>query len=428
MHASVRQNSHDGVEGTHTMTAGHPVVHRVLVHVGAPKTGTSFVQDLLFQNRDLLAEIGILYPAERFDEHFLAALDLMGLQWGGLEKQAVGAWDRLAQRVRAWPGTVIISHEILATATRQQVRLAFESFGEAEVHVVLSARDLVRQIPAEWQENVKHRRAVAYGDFLDQITDPGRPGALASWFWGVQEVPDILDRWGSTLPPERVHLVTVPKPGAPQGLLWERFAEVFGLDPGAYTAEQVRSNPSLGVPETAFVFRVNQRVNGGVLANQHYRQFVRELLAHQTLSSRHAAVRLTLPPNVREWAVDLSEVWLKLIVERGYDVVGSLDDLRPDPEDLDAEPFSDPDAPAEDQVAAVGLDAVVTLLKEAARLRDVEDGLMRERDDALAELERARGPIFRMKRNVVRAADHNRAVATALGVYRKVRGNSSRSA
>ena len=69
---------------------------RVLVHVGTPKTGTSFVQDLLFQQRDALAEQGVLYPADRFDAHFLAALDLMELRWGGLEHQAVGAWDRLA--------------------------------------------------------------------------------------------------------------------------------------------------------------------------------------------------------------------------------------------------------------------------------------------------------------------------------------------
>ena len=149
----------------------------MLVHVGAPKTGTSFVQDLLFSNREALAAQGILYPADRFDAHFLAALDLMELQWGGLEKQAVGAWDRLAEQVRDWDGTVIISHEILATASPEQVRRAIESFGDAEVHVLLSARDLVRQIPAEWQENVKHRRVVGYRDFLDKITDPARRGA-----------------------------------------------------------------------------------------------------------------------------------------------------------------------------------------------------------------------------------------------------------
>ena len=41
----------------------------------------------------------------------------------------------------------------------------------AEVHLVLSVRDLVRQVPAEWQENVKHRAQLSYGDFLDQLRD-----------------------------------------------------------------------------------------------------------------------------------------------------------------------------------------------------------------------------------------------------------------
>src|SRR5690606_11766738 len=114
---------------------------------------------------------GVNYPAERFDAHFLAALDLMQLPWAGLEQEAVGAWDRLAAQVRDFDGTSIVSHEILAKASRTQVDRALSSFGDAEVHLVLSVRDLVRQIPAEWQENVKHRAALSYADFLATIQD-----------------------------------------------------------------------------------------------------------------------------------------------------------------------------------------------------------------------------------------------------------------
>ena len=400
---------------------------RVLVHVGAPKTGTSFVQDVLWLNRERLADKGILYPADRFDEHFLAALDLMELQWGGLESQAVGAWDRLAARVRGWRGTVIISHEILATASKRQVSRALESFGDTEVHVVLSARDLARQIPAEWQENLKHRRTLGYRAFLDTVTDPRRPNELASWFWGVQEVPDILERWGGTLDPGRVHLVTVPKPGAPRDLLWHRFESVLGLATLGLAPVTSRANPSLGVPETALLRRVNARVNGGVLGGDDYRQFVRELLAHRTLSTRTTSPRIGVPADVRRWAVELSESWIELLSGRGYDVVGSLDELRPDEPDP-AEAFIDPDRPDEEAVGDAAVQSLVTLLGEAARLRQSERRLADELATVYEELERSRRLWFRVKRRLVRAADHHRSAAVGLEVYRSLRGRSSRSA
>ena len=398
---------------------------KVIVHVGAPKTGTSFVQDLLFQNRERLAEQGVLYPADRFDAHFLAALDLMELPWGGLERQAVGAWDRLAEQVRAWEGTVIVSHEILATASAAHVRRAFASFGEdSEVHVVMSARDLVRQVPAEWQENVKHRRTVGYREFLDDIRDPASTAKVAAWFWGVQDIPATLGRWAADVPPERVHLVTVPQAGAPRNWLWERFATVFGLDPADYDTTVVqRANPSLGAAESALVRRINGEVNHGVLANEHYREFVRELLAHRTLSTRPEAIRLRLPDDVREWAVELSEKWIVELGARGYDVVGSLDDLRPAPPEDGA--YVDPDADLDLTDPAV--QSLVALLVRAGELREEIGGLherirflTEERDQARSEI----GLVLRKKREFVARADDSRVAATALRIYRVLRRRS----
>ena len=247
---------------------------RVLLHVGCPKTGTSHLQDVLHRNQRTLQEHGISYPADRFDAHFLAALDLMTLPWGGLETQAVGAWDRLAAEVREWPGTSIVSHEIFARATPTQVASALESFGDAEVHVVVSARDLVRQIPAEWQENVKHRSHITWARFLGQIRDPERSTKIGSWFWAVQELPDILQRWGGSLPPERMHVVTVPPPGAPRDELWRRFSATFGLDGLDLDLTAERANPSLGVPETALLRTLNERVTS-IIAPPDYRPLVR---------------------------------------------------------------------------------------------------------------------------------------------------------
>ena len=339
---------------------------KVILHVGTPKTGTSYLQDVLFRNRRTLAGHGILYAADRFDAQFLAALDLMRLPWGGLEREAVGAWDRLAEQVRGWHGdTAIISHEILAGASRSQVGRALSSLGHelgqqsrgVEVHLVLSVRDLVRQIPAEWQENVKHRSAMSYARFLARIADPSRNSRIASWFWSVQEIPEILDRWGADLPPERVHLVTVPSPGGAPDLLWKRFSQAFGLEGIDLELADERTNPSLGVPETALIRRINRSANP-VLPPADYRPLVRELLAHQTLSRRVLSPRLALPPEQVPWVQEREAAYVAEIERRGYDVVGDLHDLRGNPT-LHA--YVDPDRPRERDVAGAAVDAIKAL-------------------------------------------------------------------
>ena len=316
----------------------------------------------------------------------------MELHWGGLEKQAVGAWDRLAERVRAWPGTVIVSHEILATASRQQVRRALDSFGGRR-----GARRAVgpRPGPADPRRVAGERQAPADGRLPRRSSTRSptraRTGELASWFWGVQEVPDILDRWGGTLPPERVHLVTVPaSPAPPRDLLWQRFAAVLGLDAGDLDA---RHRPGEPVPR-----RPRDRAGpADQRAGQQRRarptrttaQFVRELLAHRTLSQRSGSPRLRLPADVRAWAVELSRA-----LDRGAgQAAGTTWSARSTscgPTSRRRAPFADPDRPDEDgRRATPRCESIVTLLEEAARLRRTSSsGCAASSPRRCAELER----------------------------------------
>ncbi|HSX67157.1 hypothetical protein [Nocardioides sp.] len=393
----------------------------IYLHVGTPKTGTSYLQDVLFGNRDVLAKQGLLYPAERFDGQFLAALDLMRLPWGGLEREAVGAWDALARKVRDWDGPVIISHEILATAKPADIKRALTSLGHPgrEVRILVSVRDLARQIPAEWQENVKHRRGLRYRRFLEQIQDPARPGKVAPWFWDAQDVPAILGRWAADLPADRVTLITVPPPGAPRDLLWQRFVEAFDLSGYKFDLFTERANPSMGVPETALLRRLN-RAATKVVPPQHYRVLVRELLAHRTLALRTESPRLGVPPDVWEWADSLARGWVATLEERGYRVVGDLADLTPAPAKAE---YADPDRPRERQVANAAVEALTALLVEAARLRDVEEQLRAELAEARAALHKAELPL--KERTKVRAygyASQRPWGRRAIAAYKKRQG------
>ncbi len=404
------------------------MTRKVYLHVGTPKTGTSYLQHVLFHNRRLLHRHGITYPAQRFDAHFLAALDLMRMPWGGLEAQAIGSWDKLAASVRRSHGHAIISHEILATASRLQIGRALESLGhgqDSEIHLVLSVRDLVRQIPAEWQENVKHRASLSYGAFIQRIQDPRREGRIPTWFWGVQEIPDILDRWGHDLPPEHVHVVTVPPAGGSPELLWKRFVEAFGLDGIDLQLDGERMNPSLGSAETTLIRRINRAANEE-LEPAFYRPLVRELLAHQTLSRRTRTPRLALPPDAYPWASGLEESWIAEIVARRYDVIGDLDDLRGAPPGDD---YADPDDPDESLVSGAAVDALKAVLLDHARLQRELGHRDAELSDTQRQLEKAHlRPTYRWREKLVRRLENGDSGRMLMKAYRRARGRSSRSA
>jgi hypothetical protein len=235
-------------------------------------------------------------------------------------------------------------------------------------------------------------------------------------------VPEILDRWGGELPPEQVHVVTVPHPGAPRDLLWERFMGVLGIEPTSLAEGTDRANPSLGVPETALVRRLNERLRD-VVPNERYRQFVREYLVHQTLSRGQTSARLSLPPDVFVWADELSRSWRDHLSARGYDVVGDLDELVP----AAPLPWVDPDDPDPTEVAEVGLKGLDAMVREAARLRDVEIELhevIGNLQEGIARFERR--PAERVKRRLVREAETNPVAKAGLGAYRALLGKNSR--
>lgn len=304
---------------------------RVYLHIGTPKSGTTYLQELLWRNRDSLRASGVRYPGDRPDAQFLATLDLLRRPFHGLVDPATpGAWDRIAAEVRAWRGTSVISHEMLAPATPDAVRRAMRSFGDAEVHIVCTARDLARQLPAVWQEDVKNRGKLTFDEFSRSLRglDDSIEKYFATTFWGYQDLPTMLATWGADLPPERVHVVPLPR-GAARDALWPRFAEVIGVPPGRCPIEVDPRNPSTGVVETNLLRLLN--VTGVIddLRWPGYESLVKEFLALDVLAGRPGSVPLRLPAEDLPWVERWSKEAVESLRAAGYHVAGDLTDLLP---------------------------------------------------------------------------------------------------
>lgn len=353
----------------------------VYLHIGAPKTGTTYLQDRLTRNARSLADHGVHFPTRSplvspalF--HFRAALDLLGQDWGGPPGHAHGSWDALTKRVRRLSGTVIVSHEILAPARPDKVAKAMSDLAGSELHVVYSARDLGRALPAAWQESIKQGRNWRFGTFLRRARR-GKP-----WFFRAFDIPSVLGTWGAEIPPERIHVVTVPQRSAePTGgpgdgdPLWLRFCEAFGIDPAWAPRDSDRTNRSLGVAETHLLRQLNRRLDRATRREAAYDSLIREMLAQGELVKRQSAP-VRLPPPAYDWVEEMTDRWIEYLQQSGVHVVGDLTDLRPvRPEEGAA--WHNPDKVPARQRLQASLDALAAMTREAASRPDPEQQLVR---------------------------------------------------
>jgi hypothetical protein len=311
------------------MSAG-PTIY---LHVGLPKTGTTFLQDLMREHADALAAEGLRYPLQGAPDHFLPALDARGnLAFAGVERpEAAGTWAALVREAAAAPDRALISHEVLATADAPHARAAVQALTRFDAHVVVTARDPARQVVADWQESVKHGRSQSFGAYLRRGgVRRSSSAAEGTRTFQAQRLPEVLRRWGAELAPDHVHVVTVPPPGSDPGLLWERFAGLLGVDdphrfkPGS----SVRRNERLGVADIELLRRVNRALRTRVDRSVRTR-LTKDVYAQTVLPRVSSTAPPVLPAKLRPELDAISQQWIDDIRQHEYDVRGDLQDLMP---------------------------------------------------------------------------------------------------
>lgn len=262
-------------------------------------------------------------------------MDLRESGFGGHEYPgAKGMWDKVTRETNQFTGTAVISHETLARCRRRVIQRAVDGFGTDDIRVVLTTRDLGRQIPAVWQENVKNRNAQTYAEFLAEVlagapdqgaSDAKRP---ARGFWRPQHLPDLVRRWAKVVGVDNVVVVTVPPSGAPRNELWNRFADAVELPDLPYTFDLSSDNVSLGATEAELLRRMTAYVPDDVDWPR-WETRVKRRFAERTLAPLGGQPRTVVPESAHGAVGAVAERMIARIERQGVRVVGDLDDLRP---------------------------------------------------------------------------------------------------
>ncbi len=331
------------------------MTERVYLHVGAPKSGTTYLQAVLERNRAVLADAGVLVVGSRHIDRVHAGMVIR--EDPRLAKLGPGpaqAWDRLVREIHEWTGsTAVLSYELLAGASEEQARAALARLGGLETHVVITARDLAGAVPSAWQERLKFALTTPLEQWRPR---PESDGPRAEWGWRTMDPAGVAARWGASLPPERVHLVTVPRSAPDPHLLWRRFASACGLERVLVDAAVGQPNESLGLRAAEVLRRVNERIGDRLPDNRAQATWLRDTLAHQVLAGLDREPIGLTADQLRD-ATEHAGDALTRIRAAGYHVVGDLEDVEARERHARL-PGQVPD----DELLPVALDALTDLL------------------------------------------------------------------
>ena len=320
------------------------MAQRVVLHVGLMKSGTSYLQQRLFANRDLLAARGVLVPGRTQRDQVLAVQDV--LERHSAAPQSIGKWAVLLGEIEGHDADVVISAEYLGPVTPARIGTVVEALG-SPVDVVITLRDLGRVVPAMWQERLKNGHITGWREYVDGLTGDA-PSARS--FWRQQGASRIVRNWAEAVGPERVTVVTLPVPGAEPSLLWTRFCEAAGVD-GHGCAEVEPANTSLDVASAIVLRAVNLALAERGATDPAYQLLLKFRLAKKAMAARAGRpIGFEAPPWLEQRAISIVE----MIRASGVRVVGDLGELTPL-----AVPGDDPEEVSADEVIAAAADALV---------------------------------------------------------------------
>lgn len=148
------------------MRAGVPLsffMARVFIHIGAHKTGSTFIQRFFTENSDVLRSKGLLYPKatreDMYGHHFLAAATERPDQYSTELQQ-------LRTEIDDFQGDILLSSENLEYLCSNGIDFLLHStFSGHDVFIIYYFRKWTPLLFSMWQESVKHGSRGSYWEF-----------------------------------------------------------------------------------------------------------------------------------------------------------------------------------------------------------------------------------------------------------------------
>lgn len=227
-----------------------------VIHIGAPKCGSTALQSAFHQNRDALRSDGVTYIGE--SSHWISAAKAVAEVSDRIsgKNPPISEWERLVKEViSVTSGTALISSEWFAAASEASVQRIVNDLDAKRLHAVLVIRPLTSTLPSAWQQGLKLGGRQGLSEWLDTIlNDPEDPRSKR--VWSKHRYDQIARRWVSALGKERVTVVVADE--SDPAYIFTALSQILGLKQGSLSAPPKRTNPSLSAFEADTLAELNK--------------------------------------------------------------------------------------------------------------------------------------------------------------------------
>lgn len=324
---------------------------KVLIHLGAPKTGTSYLEKVIWGNRARLLEDGIWMPGTSRWDHDALMGDVRGKGIWHTPSHP-WTWARMAAEARQRDDSVLVSKEMLSGIPKPQVEKAMALLDGLEVHLIVTCRALSSSLPSNWQQTVKANGKLRFSEWLAEVR-----GGQRESFWRYHDPVRVLRRWGGDLPADRLHVISMPPTSADPTLLWRRFASAIGVDPARYQTPDRPANESLGAAQAELLRLVNVALADDLPLREPYRYGVHRPLIQEVLLEATEKRKFGVPAEHHAWVQERSQRMIEDLKALPCTFIGDYDDLLPrlDPDAIVPDSLAPGDLLAEAVGALAGL-------------------------------------------------------------------------
>jgi hypothetical protein len=307
------------------MRTDHGGSPATILHIGAPKCGSTALQSAFYLNRDALKKVGVEYIGAQ--AHWISAVKsvvgvsdrVSGMVPSIKEWSSLLAWTRRAHQEGR---TALISSEWFSSADPSRIERIVRDLRRETLQVVLAIRPLTSTLTSAWQQGLKLGGTMPLTDWLEMVLmHPEAPRAQR--VWQKHGYDEIATRWAEAVGSDRVTILIVDEQRPER--IFQDFSQFAKLPMGTLSHAPKRTNPSLSAFEADVLAQLNQMFFSGGGTLKEYRAGVLRTFDGYVNSIRQGSVeKCRVPARLLPDVLARNAEIARNITSIGCTVIGDL--------------------------------------------------------------------------------------------------------